>query len=151
VVGIANREIEPDHVVRERHPRIERGGAGVIGKLRVDPADAGCARLLDRDGGGAAHHEMTHAVVAVDKRGRGLLTHHADVWFGIEAAGPDAAGILRQPADAVAVGALKVRLAISAATTAASASGRPSLTIAAWMKACSFSSLTVITSGLRMP
>ncbi len=59
---------------------------------------------------GAAHHQMTHAVVAVDQRGRGLLAHHADVGTGVEAAGLDAAGILRQPADAVAVGALQIGL-----------------------------------------
>src|SRR5215470_7334141 len=53
---------------------------------------------------------MTHAVVAVDERGGRLLAHDADVWAGIEAACLDAAGILRQPADAVAVGALQVGL-----------------------------------------
>ena len=59
---------------------------------------------------GAAHHQMAHAVVAIDERSRGLLAHHANVWFGIETASLDAARILRQPADAVAVGALQIGL-----------------------------------------
>ena len=93
MVGVADREIEPDHVVGERHPRVKRGGADMVEELRVDPADAGCARLFDCDLRGAAHHQMTHAVVAVDQRGRGLLAHDADVGSDVEAAGLDAAGI----------------------------------------------------------
>ena len=110
MVGVADREIEPDHVVGERHGRVERGRAGVVAELRVDPGDACGARLLDRDLGRALHHEMAHAVVAVHKRGGGLLAHHADVRPDVEAAGLDAAGILRQPADAVPVRSLQIGL-----------------------------------------
>ncbi len=151
MVGVADREIEPDHVVGERHPRIERGGAGMVGELRVDPADAGRARFLDCDPGGAAHHQMAHAVVAVDQRGRGLLAHHADVGLGVEAAGFDAAGILRQPADAVAVGALQIGLRHQRGDDSGVRAGRPSLTIASWMKAFSRSKLTFVTTARRTP
>ena len=80
----------------------------MVAVLRVDPGDAGGARLFDRDLGGALHDEVAHAVVAVQQRGRGLLAHHADVGPDVKTAGLDAAGILRQPADAVAVRALQV-------------------------------------------
>ena len=53
---------------------------------------------------------MAHAVVAVDHRHRGPLLHHADVRRDVDAAGTDALDVLRQPDDAVAVGALQVCL-----------------------------------------
>jgi hypothetical protein len=53
---------------------------------------------------------MAHAVVAVDEGGGKMLLHHADVGTDIEAAGLDAAGILRQPADAVTVRSLQIGL-----------------------------------------
>ena len=110
MVGVADREIKPDHVVGKRHGRVQRGRAGMVGELRVDPCDAGRARLFDGDLGRALHDEMTHAVVAVQKRGAGLLAHHADVGPDVEAARLDAAGILRQPAHAVSVRPLQVGL-----------------------------------------
>ena len=59
---------------------------------------------------GTRHHQMAHAVVAVDHRHRGALVHHADVGPRIDAAGADALDVLRQPDHAVAVGALQVGL-----------------------------------------
>ena len=109
VVGVADREVEPDHVMRQRHRRIERCRTGVVGELRVDPGDAGRARLFDRHFGRALHHQMTHAVVAVQHGGREMVVHDADIGPDVEAAGLDAPDILREPGDAMAVGALQVR------------------------------------------
>jgi len=67
----------------------------MVGELRIDPTDAGGTRFLDGDFGGARHDEMAHAVVAIHKRGGGVLAHHADVGVDVEATGLDAACILR--------------------------------------------------------
>jgi len=40
MVSVADREIEPDHVMRERHRGIDRGGAGMVAAPHTDPADA---------------------------------------------------------------------------------------------------------------
>ena len=82
----------------------------MVAELRVDPAYAGAARLFDGHLGRAFHDEVAHAVVAVHKRGGGLFAHHADVRPHIEAAGLDAADVLRQPGDAVSVGPLQIGL-----------------------------------------
>ena len=94
----------------ERHARVERRRAGVVAPLRADPGDARGARLLDGDLGGALHHQVPHAVVAVHQRHRGALVHDADVGPHVDAAGLDAPHVLRQADHAVAVGALQVGL-----------------------------------------
>ena len=43
MVVAADREIDADHVVSERHHGIERGGTGVIAHARADPGDASAA------------------------------------------------------------------------------------------------------------
>ena len=40
VVGARDHRIDADHAVRERHRRIDAGGAGVVRAPRADPADA---------------------------------------------------------------------------------------------------------------
>jgi hypothetical protein len=109
MVGVADREIQPDHVVRQWHARIKRRRTGMIAELRAHPPNAGGAGLFDGHCGGTLHDEVPHAVIAIDQRRAGVLTHHMNVWPGIEAACPDTAGILRQTADAVSVRALQVR------------------------------------------
>ena len=79
VVVAADREIEPDHVVGERHHGVERRRAGVVAHARADPGDARALGLLDRGHGGEAHDQMADAVVAVDERGGRPLPHDADV------------------------------------------------------------------------
>jgi hypothetical protein len=76
----------------------------------ADPADARFARKRDRGVRGAAHHEMAHAVVAVDQRRRGRGFRDGDPRLCVEAAGADAADILRQAKDAVGIGAGEVGL-----------------------------------------
>ena len=105
VVGIGDRGVEPDHAVLDRHRRIEPRRARMVRSAHADPADAGVARERDRGVGGAAHHQMAHAVVAVDQRGRRRGLGDRDVRLGVEPAGADAADILRQAKDAVGVGA----------------------------------------------
>ena len=51
----------------------------MVGAPHADPADARLARDLDREIGGVGHHQMAHAVVAVDQRGRGAALDHLDV------------------------------------------------------------------------
>jgi hypothetical protein len=91
VVGVADCEIDPDHVVGERHRGIDRGGAGMVAMPHPDPADAVVARQVDRGLDRAGDHQAAEAVVAIDQRG-----------------GLDAADILRQPKHPVPVGARDV-------------------------------------------
>ena len=110
VVGAGDHRIDADHAVRERQGRIDSGGAGVVRAPRPDPGDAGRARQLDRGLGGARHHQVAHAVVAVDQRGRRRRFGHPDVGRAIDAAGAQAAHVLRQSEHAVRVGAGEVGL-----------------------------------------
>ena len=82
----------------------------MVAHARADPADAGCLGLLDGELGGASHHQMAHAVVAVDQRRRRPVADDADVRLGIDAAGADAADIERQPDDAMGIAAAQVGL-----------------------------------------
>ncbi len=109
MIGVADGEIQPDHVVGERHAGVERCRTGMIAQLRTDPGDAGGARLCNGDIGRARHHQMSHAVVAVDQRRAGALLHHADRGLYVQAAGLDAAGIRHETGDPMPVGALQVR------------------------------------------
>ena len=108
MIGVADRKVEPDHVMGERHRGVERGGTGMVAELRVDPAYAGAARLFDGHLGRAFHDEVAHAVVAVQDGRAGVLVHDMDVRPDVEAAGLDPPDILRQPADAVPVRPLQV-------------------------------------------
>ena len=94
----------------QRQGDVERRRAGVIAHARADPADAGGLGLLDREVRGAAHHQVAHGIVAVDQRRRGPVADHADVRLGVDAAGPDAAHIKRQPDHAVGVAAAQIGL-----------------------------------------
>jgi hypothetical protein len=76
----------------------------------ADPRDAGLFRHRDRFARGARHHEMAHAVVAVDERGRRRALRQRDVGVFVEAARLQPADILRQPENAVAVGAGEIGL-----------------------------------------
>ena len=110
MIGIADREIEPDHIVRQRHAGVQRRRAGMVAELRAHPCDPGGARFLDGHLRGALHDQVSHAIVAIEQGRRELLTHDMDVGPDVEAAGLDTAGILRQPADAVSVGSLQIGL-----------------------------------------
>jgi hypothetical protein len=87
VVVAAHREIHADHVVSERHRHVKRRRPCVVAHARAHPADSCRFRLFDRQFGGATHHQMTHAVVAIDQRDRRPFADHANVRFGIDAAG----------------------------------------------------------------
>ena len=82
----------------------------MVRAAHADPADAGVARELDRGLGGARHHQMAHAVVAVDQRGRGRGLLDPDVGLRIDAAAAQPLDVLRQPEHAVGVGAGEVGL-----------------------------------------
>ena len=82
----------------------------MIAHARADPADAGRFGLFDGKFGGAPHHQMPHAVVAVDQ-GRGRpVADDADIGLGIDAAGADAAQVKRQPDHAMRVAAAQIGL-----------------------------------------
>jgi hypothetical protein len=110
VVRIGDRRVEPDHAVLDRHRRIEAGGARVVRTAHADPADARLARERNRGVRGAAHHEMAHAIIAIDQRRRSRSLGDGDARRGVEAAGTDAADILREAEDAVGIGPGEVRL-----------------------------------------
>ena len=74
-----------------------------------DPGDAGFTREFDRDLGGPRHHQMTHAVIAIDESRGGRGAFHLDIGRRINAARLDAQDILRQAENAVRVGARQIR------------------------------------------
>ena len=108
MVGIADREVEPDHVVGERHRGVEGSRAGMVAELRVYPAYSGGPRLFDGHLGRALHDEVAHAIVAIQDGRAGVLVYDMDVGPDVEAAGFDPPDILRQPADAVPIRTLQV-------------------------------------------
>ncbi len=110
VVGAADGDVEADHVAGERHHGIERRRAGMVAVVSADPGDAGCRGLLHRQLGGAAHHQMTQRIVAIQHRHGGALFFHRNGRTGVDAAGLNALDILRQPENAVAVGADQIGL-----------------------------------------
>jgi hypothetical protein len=110
VIVAADGEVEPDHVVGERHHGVERGRPGMIAHACADPADPRPLRLFDGEFRGPAHHQMAHAVVAVEERGRRPLFEHLDVGVPVDAAGLDSAHIERHAEHAVGVGAAQIGL-----------------------------------------
>jgi hypothetical protein len=96
--------------VVQRQGDVERRRTGVIAHARADPADAGRLGLFDRKMRGAAHHQVAHGIVAVDECRRGPVADHADVGFGIDAAGANAAHIKRQPDHAMSIAAAQIGL-----------------------------------------
>jgi hypothetical protein len=77
----------------------------------ADPRHAGLARQRNRGLGSARHHQVAHAVVAVDQRGRGRALRDRDVRMRIEAARLEPPNVLRQAEHAVRVRAGQVRRA----------------------------------------
>ena len=110
MVVAADREIEPDHVVGERHHRVGSGRARMVAHARADPGDAVVLRLLDRGHGGETHHQMADAVVAIDQRGRRPLPHDADIRTRIDPARLQAPRIDRQADHAVGIRAAQIGL-----------------------------------------
>jgi hypothetical protein len=110
VIVAADSEIQPDHVVLERHGDIERRRTGMIAHARADPADAGRLALFDCKLRRAPHHQMAHAIVAVDQSGGRPVAHHADIRLGIDAAGADAPHVKRQSDHTVGIAATQVGL-----------------------------------------
>src|SRR5436190_19984564 len=109
MIGVADREIEPDHVVLERHRGVDRGGAGMIAVAGADPADAIVARQRDRLLDGAGYDEAAEAVIAIDHGGRPGLPDHRYLRARVKPARLDAADVLRQAEDAMPVGAADIR------------------------------------------
>ena len=65
------------------------------------PGYAGGFRFLDRGVRGAAHHQVSHGVVAIEQCGGGLLTDEADIGPGVDASALNALHVLGQTKDAV--------------------------------------------------
>ena len=68
MVAAADCEVEPDHVVLERHGDVKRRRPGMVAHAGADPTDAGGLGLLDSEMGSLAHYQVAHGVVAVDQR-----------------------------------------------------------------------------------
>jgi hypothetical protein len=109
MVVATDREIQADHVVRERHRYVKRRRPGMIAHACAHPADSGDLGLFDRQFGGATHHQMAHAIVAVDQRRRSALADHANIRLGVDAAGAEATNVKRQPDHAMGVAAAQIR------------------------------------------
>ncbi len=104
VVGVPDSEIQPDHIVFDRHRGIDGRRSGMIPAAHPGPADAVLARQCNGFLHRARHDEAAEAVVAVDQRRRLAAANDADIGVGVEAARLDAADVLRQAKDAVPVG-----------------------------------------------
>ena len=68
----------------ERHAGIERSRSRVVAHFTPTQATP-AARLLDRGSRGEAHHEVAHAVVAVDQRDAGRFALDADLGLQVDA------------------------------------------------------------------
>jgi len=110
VVGAGYDRVDADHAVRKRQRRVDAGCAGVVRAPRAHPGDADLACDLDRGLGRARHHQVAHAVVAVDQRGRRCGLGDLDIWPRVHSARLQPPHILRQPEHAVGVGAGEVGL-----------------------------------------
>ena len=109
MIRVSHREVEPDHVVRQRHARVEGCRTCVVAVMHAHPCDAAMFRF--RNGGlrRGFHHEMAHAVVAVDESHAVALALDADVWMEIDAAGANSTHVLRQSEYAVPLGPTQIR------------------------------------------
>ncbi len=86
VIGVSHCCIEPNHVVCQRHHRVDTRDSGVIGVMCPDPADAVLAGSRNSLLGAALHHQVPEAIVPVHD-GRGApLALYPDVRAGIETA-----------------------------------------------------------------
>ena len=110
MVVTADREIEPDHVMGERHHGIERRRTRVVAHPRAHPGDACAFRLLDRRHGGKAHDQVADAVVAVDEGGGRPLLHDSDIGTRVDSARLEASQIERQANHAVGIAAAQIGL-----------------------------------------
>ena len=84
------------------------GAAGNIAPFRANPRDTGGLRFLDCDLRRVTHHEMAHAVIAVDESHRCRLALDADVRPYVDRTAFDAADVLRQAENAVAFGTVHI-------------------------------------------
>ena len=80
----------------------------MVAPLRTHPRHTGGLGFFYRFFGGEFHHQMAHAVVAVDQRHSRRFTLNRDVGFDVDRAALDAAYVLRQAKYAVAFGAVDV-------------------------------------------
>ena len=105
MIVAANREINPDHVVGERHHGIERGRTRVIAHARAHPGNACLRCLLDGCHRSKAHDQMPDAIIAIDQGACRPLPDDADIRTRIDPARLEPAQIDRQPDHAVGVAA----------------------------------------------
>ena len=110
MIGAADSDIQPDHIVGQGDHGIDARRARVIGMMRPDPADPVAARPPDGLVGAEFHHQMAEPVVAVDQRHRAAFARDADTGPRVVAAGAQALQITRQAKDAVTVAAQKIGL-----------------------------------------
>jgi hypothetical protein len=110
MIRVADREVETDHAGLGHHARVERGRAGVIRMHRADPGGAGGFCFLNGQRGGALHHQVAHAVVAVDQRHRRALGGDADVRREIDTTRLEAPDVGDEADHTVTVRALAISL-----------------------------------------
>ena len=110
VVVAADGEIEPDHVMGERHHGVERRRPGMVAHSRAHPGNACSFCLLDRRHRGKPHDQVAHAVVAVDKRGGRTLFYDPDMRTRVDSARLQAPKIKRQADHTMRVAAAQIGL-----------------------------------------
>ena len=110
MVVAADREVEPDHVMGERHHGIERRRARVVAHACAHPGDACAFRLLDRRHRGKAHDQVADAIVAVDKGGGRPLLHDPDIRTRVDPARLETSQIKRQANHTVGIAATQIGL-----------------------------------------
>ena len=151
VVVAADREIEPDHVVGERHRGVERRRAGVVAHARARPR----RRLLpwpSRSRSCVAKRmtrwpmPLSPSTSAVAR----LLLHDADIRTRLDAAGLQPAQIERQADHAVGIAAAQIGLDHEAGDDPHRFRGRPAASKARLMNAVSAAAWTRGTSALAV-
>ena len=110
VVGIRDSRIKTHHVGLQRQRGIDPRRAGVTGHAAPDPGNTAFARELNRGFRSTGHHQMTHAIVAVDERGRRRCAVDRNVGPGIGRTELQTLDILHQAEHAMRIGADEICL-----------------------------------------
>ena len=110
VIGVANREVKPNHVFVERTPRIQGSWPSMVAVAGTDPGHARLTRLSNRKIDGPRNDQMPHAVITIDHRHRRSFFHHPNLRIPIDATCLNPLRIRWQSDHAMAIRSLQIRL-----------------------------------------
>ena len=80
----------------------------MVGVHRSDPGNTGRLGFFDGQLGGLFHHQMAHAVIAIDQSHRSFFFHHADIGREVNATTFESGDVGHHANHAVAVGTLQI-------------------------------------------